>query len=365
MKDATRVIRAGLPPAEQATPFMPGPVFAAPFHLRGDPHDAEYEYGRYGNPTFTAYERALGGLEGGEAVLFASGMAAITAVLLPSLSRGAVLVLPSDCYISTRRIARDYLEPRGVEVVMVPTAELTPERLPDMVSLLWLESPSNPGLDLCDVSALAAAAHERAATVAVDNTLATPLGQRPLELGADFSVTSATKHLAGHADILLGNVTAGDPARAEAVRGWRTHTGAIPGPFEVWLAHRSLPTLDVRLERACASAHAIAELLAARDDVSGVRYPGLPGDAGHELAKRQMTRFGTVVSFDLGSQARAEAFLSAAELIDEATSFGGVHTAGERRARWGEDAVPEGFIRLSVGCEDTEDLLADVERALT
>jgi cystathionine gamma-lyase len=364
VKDATRVVRAGLPPAEQATPFMPGPVFAAPFHLQGDPETGEFQYTRYGNPTFAAYERALGELEGGESVVFATGMAAITAVLLPSLSRGAVLVMPSDCYMSARRVALDYLEPRGVEVMLIPTAEMTPERLPDRVTVLWLETPSNPGLDVCDVRAMAAAGHERSATVAVDNTLATPLGQRPLELGADLSITSATKHLSGHADLMLGNVTAADPARAEAVRGWRTHTGAVPGPFEVWLAHRSLATLDVRLERAEASALAIAELLASRGDVTGVRYPGLPGDPAHELAKGQMTRFGTVVSFDLGTQKRAEDFLAKARLIDEATSFGGVHTIAERRARWGADAVPEGFIRLSVGCEATEDLLDDVAAAI-
>jgi cystathionine gamma-lyase len=364
MKDATRIVRAGLPAAGQGEPFLPGPVFAAPFHLRGDPADSDYVYGRYGNPTWTAYERALGELEGGAAVLFASGMAAVTAVLLPALSRGAVFALPSDCYMSTRRIAREYLAPRGVEVVEIPTAEMTPERLPERLSLLWLESPSNPGLDLCNIRELADAGHDRGATVAVDNTFATPLGQRPLELGADLSVTSATKHLAGHADLLLGNVTARDPERAEALRGWRTHTGAIAGPFEVWLAHRSLATLDVRLERGCANALAIAELLSGRDDVTGVRYPGLPGDAAHELAERQMSRFGTVVAFDLGARARAEAFLGAAELVDEATSFGGVHTIAERRARWAADAVPEGFIRLSAGCEDTADLVADFQRAL-
>jgi cystathionine gamma-lyase len=364
VKDGTKVVRAGLPAAEQGRPFLPGPAFAAPFHLRGDPESSEYVYGRYGSPTWTAYERALGELEGGEATLFASGMAAVTAVLLPALSRGAVLVLPSDCYMSVRTVARVYLAPRGVEVIEVPTAQLAPELLPERLSLLWLESPSNPGLDLCDITELAAAGHERGATVVVDNTFATPLGQRPLELGADLSVTSATKHLSGHHDVLLGYVTASDPGRAEALRGWRIHTGAIPGPFEVWLAHRALSTLDVRLERGCANALAIAELLAGRDDVAGVRYPGLPSDPAHELARRQMTRFGTLVSFDLGDRARAETFLSAAQLIDEATSFGGVHTIAERRARWGADAVPEGFIRLSAGCEDPADLLADVERAL-
>jgi cystathionine gamma-lyase len=364
MNDATRVVRAGLPAPEQGEPFLPGPVFAAPFHLRGDPDDSEYVYTRYGNPTWTAYEQALGELEGGEATLFASGMAAIAAVLLPSLSRGAVFVLPSDCYISTRAIAREYLGPREVEVIEIPTAELTPDALPQRLALLWLESPSNPGLDVSDIAELAAAAHERSATVAVDNTFATPLGQRPLELGADLSVTSATKHLSGHHDLVLGNVTARDPARAEALRSWRTHTGGIAGPFEAWLAHRALSTLDLRLERGCANALAIAELLAGRDDLVSVRYPGLAGDPAHELATRQMTRFGTIVSFDVGREARAEAFLDAAELVAQASSFGGVHTIAERRARWKADAVPEGFIRLHAGCEDAHDLLADVEQAL-
>jgi cystathionine gamma-lyase len=196
----------------------------------------------------------------------------------------------------------------------------------------------------------------------VDNTFATPLGQRPLELGADLSVTSATKHLGGHADLLLGYVAASDPARAETLRTWRSHTGSIPGPFETWLAHRSLATLDVRLERGEANALALAKLLSGR--VEALRYPGLPSDPAHELARRQMRRFGTVLCFDLGSRERAEAFLEAAELVTEATSFGGVITTAERRGRWGGDDVPEGFIRLSAGCEATEDLVADVQRAL-
>jgi cystathionine gamma-lyase len=357
-------VRAGLPEAEQGTPFLPGPTFAAPFHLAGDPADAEYVYGRYGNPAWSAYERALGELDGGEAVLFASGMAAAAAVLLPALRRGDTLVMPSDCYMHVRGLSESQLTPAGVELRLVPTAGITPAALPERLALLWLESPSNPGLDLCDIAALADAAHERGALVAVDNTFATPLGQRPLDLGADFSVTSATKHLSGHADLLLGYVSVRDPERAEALRNWRKQAGAIAGPFETWLAHRSLATLSLRLERGCQNAQALAELLLAREEVVSVRYPGLPGDPAHPLALRQMTFFGTVVSFDLGSRERAEGFLAAAELVTEATSFGGVHTSAERRARWGGDDVPAGFIRLSAGCEDTPDLVSDVERAL-
>jgi cystathionine gamma-lyase len=364
MRDGTRTVHAGLPDPEQGEPFLPGPVFAAPFHLRGDPSEAEYVYGRYGNPTWSRYEKALGKLEGGEAVLFASGMAACAATLLTLLRPGDSLLLPSDCYMHVRSLAAGHLRETGVEVSELATAELTPAALPERLDLLWLESPSNPGLELCDIAALAAAAHERGALVLVDNTFSTPLGQRPLELGADLSLTSATKHLSGHADLLLGYVAAGDAGLAERLRDWRTETGAIAGPFEAWLAHRSLATLELRLERGCASAQALAELLVGRDDVAGLRYPGLPGDPAHALAIRQMSRFGTVVSFDLGGRERAERFLGAARLVTEATSFGGVHTVAERRGRWGRDDVPEGFIRLSAGCEDTADLVEDVQSAL-
>ena len=362
MKDGTRVVRAGLPEPEQGMPFLPGPVFAAPFHVSGDPADASYGYGREGHPTWSGYERALGELEGGEAVLFSSGMAAAAAVLLTCLRPGDALTMPSDCYMHVREIGQDYLEERGVKLTLLPTAELLPEALPERIDLLWLETPSNPGLDLCDIEVLAAAGRERGATVAVDNTFATPLGQRPLALGADLSVTSATKHLCGHSDLLLGYVSARKPEQAETLRTWRSATGAIAGPFETWLAHRSLATLDVRLERGEANALAIASLLAGR--VSGLRYPGLPSDPAHDLGKRQMSRFGTVLCFDLGSRERAEAFLGASRLVTDATSFGGVLTMAERRVRWGGDDVPEGFIRLSAGCEATDDLLADVEQAL-
>ena len=169
----------------------------------------------------------------------------------------------------------------------------------------------------------------------MDNTTAGPLLQQPLELGADSSLTSATKQMSGHADLLLGYITTRDAERAEALRDWRRYAGAIPGPFETWLAHRSLPTLALRLERGCDNAIAIARLLAAREDVEGVRYPGLPGDPGHEVARRQMRGYGTVVSFDLGTAERAERFLAAARLVTDATSFGSVHTSAERRARWG------------------------------
>jgi cystathionine gamma-lyase len=217
---------------------------------------------------------------------------------------------------------------------------------------------------VADVPAVIERSHAAGAVVAVDNTLATPLGQRPLDFGADYSISSDSKHISGHSDLNLGHVCVSDPERAEALRDWRTQTGGIPGPFEAWLAHRSLATLDVRLERECANALAIAEFLAARDEVSGVRYPGLPSDPAYELARRQMTRFGTVVGFELDGAERAQRFLAASRLVTESTSFGGVHTTAERRARWGADAVAPGFIRLSAGAEDTDDLIADLSATL-
>jgi cystathionine gamma-lyase len=230
--------------------------------------------------------------------------------------------------------------------------------------MLWLESPSNPKLEVYDLAALAEAARAEGAVTVVDNTTAGPLYQRALDLGADFALTSATKHLSGHADLMLGYVATRDAQRARALRDWRTKAGSVPGPFEVWLAHRSLPTLGLRLERGSANALALAEALSDRDDVTGVRYPGLPGDPGHEIARRQMKGYGTIVVFDVGGRERAERFLGAAKLVTEASSFGGVQTTAERRARWGGDNVTEGFIRLSAGCEETADLVADVRGAL-
>jgi cystathionine gamma-lyase len=364
MFDATRVVRAGLPPARQGEPFLPGPVFAAPYHLSGDPAGVPFTYGRFQNPTWMHFENAVGELEGGRALAFASGMAAVAAVFGVTLRPGDVVVLPSDAYYTVRRLAQDYFAAMGVKVRMAPTAGGAQGELLSGARLLWLESPSNPQLDVCDVAALSEAAHRAGTLVAVDNTTATPLGQQPLALGADISVASDTKALTGHGDVLMGHVAVSDEALAERLRTWRTQTGSVPGPFETWLAHRSLATLDVRLERQCRNARAIADFLATRRDVTGVRYPGRPGDAAHEIAARQMRRYGSVVSFVLDDRARAERFLAACRLVTESTSFGALHTSAERRARWGGDAIPEGFIRLSAGAEDERDLVADIEQAL-
>lgn len=365
--DGTRVVRAGLPDEEPYQPAMPGPVFAAHYHLPGDPAGAPYAYGRDSNPTWTALETAIGELElPGESVetlTFASGMGAISAVLLSQVRPGDVVVLPDDGY-NLLIPTRERLEGFGVEVRTAPTAGDGQLDVLDGASLLWIESPSNPGLEVCDIRRLVDAAHERGALVAVDNTLATPLGQRPLEMGADFSVASGTKAFSGHGDVLLGYVACRDPELAASVRLWRKTVGAVPGPMEAWLAHRSLATLDVRTQRQAENALAVAAALLDRPDVTGVRHPGLPSDPSHAQAVRQMRRFGCVVSFTLDSKERAERFLAALRLVDDATSFGGVRSTAERRGRWGGDAVPEGFVRMSVGVEDAADLIADVRQAL-
>jgi cystathionine gamma-lyase len=348
----------------QGGPFLPGPVFAGPYHLAGDPSTSDYSYGRYHNPTWTHFEQALGELEGGSAIVFASGMAAVTAVLGAALQTGDTLVMPSDGYYTARMLAEGYFASRGIQVRMAPTAGNAQGQQLEGAKLLWLETPSNPGLDVCDLAELVDAAHRRGVLVAVDNTTATVLGQQPLELGADFSVSSDTKALTGHADLVLGHVATREPSWIERLHAFRTQHGSVAGPMEVWLAHRSLATLDVRLERQCSSALEIARFLLSQPRVRLVRYPGLPQDPAHAIATRQMKRYGPVVSFVLEGQAQAERFLSACRLILQATSFGGVHTTAERRARWGGDAIPDGFIRLSVGCEDSRDLLDDLAQAL-
>lgn len=361
MRDATRVVHAGRSP-RPGEPFLAGPVLAAPYVSAGDPSAQAHTYGRTSNPTWTAYEAALGELEGGPTLVFASGMAAVSAVLLGTTRPGDVVVLPSDGYWTMRATARDQLTTRGVEVRSAPTAGGAQGGLLDGASLLWLETPSNPGLDVCDIADLARRAHAAGARVAVDNTTATVLGQTPLALGADYSVCADTKATTGHGDLLLGHVAVGDPDLLAPLAAWRSQVGAVPGPFETWLAHRSLATLDVRLRRSCATALAVAQALAARLDVGDVRHPGVHADA--ELVARQMRACGPIVSFSLASATAADAFIDALALVLPATSFGGVHSTAERRARWAGDDVAPGWVRFSAGLEDAEDVLADLAQAL-
>ena len=344
--DSTRSVHAGLPRAEQGAPFLPGPTFAAPTHWTGAGGPAGY--GRYENPTWARLEAALGELEGGDSLIFASGMAAAAAVLLGTVETGQTVVVPADGYYNVRQLAREQLAPRGVEVREVPTREDAIREAVPGAALVWVETPSNPGLDVLDIAGLARFCHERGAALAVDSTVGTPLRVRPLEDGADWTVVSATKALTGHGDLLLGYVATRDAERLAQVRSFRGAAGSIAGPFEAWLAHRSIATLAVRLERAEANAAALVDALRAHPAAGDVRWPG----------------FGPVLAFTLPSEDAAQRFLGATELVAEATSFGSVHSMAERRARWGSDVVPEGFIRFSAGIEDAEDLVGDVVRAL-
>jgi cystathionine gamma-lyase len=358
MRETTRIVRSTLTPAVAGTEMSRGPVFAAPYHAPGDPAGVPYTYARSHNPTWTELERVLGEMESAaaKAMVFASGMAAIAAVLGTVLRPGDVLVAPANSYYTARILLREYFAKIGIEVRTVermgPDAVELVMPLLEGARLLWIETPSNPTMDVCDIAALCVAAHAAGALVAVDNTTPTALGQRPLELGADFSVASGTKSLTGHGDILMGHVAVKDAELLGKIDQWP------------WLALRSIPTLPLRLEKTCANAQAIAEFLTTRPEVEKVMYPGLKTHPGHEIAARQMRYFGPVVSFVLRDKAAAERFLAKAELLTDATSFGGVITTAERRARWGGDAIAEGFIRLSAGCEEAEDLIADIGQAL-
>jgi cystathionine gamma-lyase len=367
--DGTRVVRAGETEAVPGAPLRPSPVFAAPFHLGDQPPRAggADAYGRTEQPTLRAFEAAVGELDGGSCLSFATGMAAISAALFACAGAGDRVVLPSDGYYTTRLLADDELSRLGVSASYVPTSEIGAVAARgdlDGVRFVLLETPSNPQLDVCDIAAVAAACSAAGAVLAVDNTTATPLGQRPLALGADLVIASDTKALSGHSDLLLGHVSTTSPELLAAVRRWRDHTGSIPGPFEAWLGHRSLSTLDLRLARQAANAGAVASLLAASPAVRGVRWPWRAEDPSFELAQRQMLRPNGVVSAELGSAEAVAALLSGSRLWSAATSFGGVHSTIDRRAQWGGDAVPAGFIRLSCGIEDTADLVADLAAAL-
>jgi cystathionine gamma-lyase len=344
-----------------------GPVLTTAFHL-GLPHDQASGtdfYARADNPTWRELEAAIGALEGGPCTVFSSGMAAIAAVLRSCTTPERGVVMPSDGYYVARVLADEELAPLGIDVRTCATAGDWTDAIADgpPPGLVLLETPSNPGLEVCDITAIASAAHTAGALLAVDNTTATPLGQRPLDLGADIVVASDTKALAGHGDVLLGHVTTADPVAAERLRAARTRGGAVPGPMEAWLALRGLGTLDLRLARQAENARALAVAIREHPAAVDVRWPGLADDPAHRLAAAQMRRWNGVLRFTLPSAHAVGEFLSATTMVDSTTSFGSLRTSADRRARWG-DAVPGGLVRLSAGCEDTDDLVDDVLRGL-
>ncbi|WP_170546974.1 cystathionine gamma-lyase [Ruegeria arenilitoris] len=331
------------------------------FHLPGAP-DGLPTYGRVDNPTWQHLEHVLAHLEDAPCLTFPSGMGAISAALFATLKSGSHLLIPSDGYYVTRVLADRFLSGLGVSVTERPTTTFTEGGF-DGFDVVFVESPSNPGLDMMDLPAIAQAVRDAGGITIADNTTLTPLGQRPLDLGIDVVVASDTKAMGGHSDLLMGHVASRDPQIMERVEEWRRVSGAIPGPHEAWLLHRGLETLDVRLDRMCSSAQVLAERLAEHPAVKHIRYPGLLGDPSHDLAKAQTSRFGFLLSITLESEDKAETFINACSMLRPATSFGGVHSSAERRARWGDDVDPA-FIRLSVGCEPVEELWYAIEASL-
>ena len=328
--------------------------------------DGPIAYGRFGNAGWTQFEDVLGALEGGRAVAFSSGIAAVNAVL-ETVPVGGTVVAWRRIYQGTRTLLRT-LAATG-RVAWIEADPNDPEALAAALrgaALLWLESPSNPLLDVVDLPAAIAIGRDAGVPVAIDNTFATPLLQQPLRMGAVYSVHSATKLLAGHSDALLGAVVAADDALGARIAEQRTMRGAIPGALETFLGLRGMRTLAVRLARIQASAGVLAERLAGHPAVERVRYPGLPGDPNHAMATRTMRGYGGVVSFEVsGGAPAADAVVARLRLIVPATSLGGVETLVERRARWaGEDEIPAGLLRMSVGLEAVEDLWADLHGAL-
>jgi cystathionine gamma-synthase len=341
-----------------------GPIsFSSTYRAGG-----ELVYARQGNPTWAAFEEVLGALEGGVCISFASGMAAAAALLemLPAQARVAV---SGVAYHGVHEILRDRAaaDRLTVEFVDVTDAEALAGACAG-AALLWLETPMNPLLDVADIAAASDLARSCDALVVVDNTFATPLRQRPLDLGADLVLHSATKFLGGHSDLLLGAVVTRRQDLLENLHRRRETDGSVPGVMESFLALRGIRTLAVRLDRAEQSAAELARRLSAHASVTRVRYPGLPNDPGHRLAARQMSGFGAVLAFETaGDAAAAESVCAAVQLATHATSLGGVETLLERRARYPTEAqagTPPTLIRLSVGIENVEDIWTDLEQAL-
>lgn len=345
MRPATRAVHVGRPPHETDQPLNVPITMASTYVAGGD-----REYGRYANPTWTAFEDALGDLEGGRCLAFASGLAAV-ATVLDLVGNGQKVVAPRHAYNGSVGQLAD-LEARGrVQAVLVDITDTAAvvAACAD-ASLVWLESPTNPAMELADVETITKAAHDAGAYVAFDNTFATPILQQPLEWGVDLVVHSATKYISGHSDLLMGALVTRDEELHRVLKGRRDLTGAIPGAFEAWLALRGLRTLPLRVERAQANATELARRLTDRPEVVEVRYPG----------------FGGMLSVVLSTGELADFVQHTTKLWVYATSLGGVESTLERRRRWKVEpaTIPDGLLRLSVGIEDVEDLWEDLVQAL-
>lgn len=380
----TVLVEAARPPRVPGASVNPPVELSSTFIGTTGMGDAPFGYGRLDTPAWTPFEEALAELEHAPVpgLVFGSGLAAIAAVL-SLVPAGGTLIIPRHAYQGSLQSADELAARCGFTVLSVDIADTEaviaaldtatatdPTTATDPAAasaMLWIESPTNPMLEVADVPALIAAARQRGALTAVDNTFATPLLQTPLDLGADIVVHSVTKYLAGHSDVVLGAVLVSDPGLRETLLAERAMRGAIAGPFEVWLALRGMRTLSVRLDRAQANAQTIAERLRERVGVLEVRYPGLSTDPGHARAAAQMSGFGAIVAFTVDSAQTATAIAEAVRLWTPATSLGGVESLIERRRRHASEpeTVPEGLLRLSVGIEHVDDLWADLDAAIT
>ncbi|MDN0082132.1 PLP-dependent aspartate aminotransferase family protein [Crenobacter sp. SG2305] len=379
MKFATRAIHIGHDADQHNRSVMPPLYQTSVFAHHHVGEELPYSYARSGTPTRAALEDCLASLENARyGLAFSSGMAAIDAVLRASLKPGDAVLAVADLYGGAYRLLTRVLAEQGIEVRFADLSD--PASLADQltanVKLLWLESPTNPLLGIVDIAALSAEAHRYGVAVAVDNTFATPYLQNPLELGADIVVHSATKYLGGHSDVLLGLVALNDEARYKAIRFIQNSTGAVPGPQDCFLTLRGIKTLALRMDRHCDNAERVAAFLEAHPAIERVFYPGLPEFPNHALATKQMRRFGGIVSVYLKDDSR-EAASRVAErlkLFALAESLGGVESLVNHSATMSHGSVPveqkqklgirEGLLRLSIGIEDIDDLLADLAQAL-
>jgi cystathionine gamma-synthase len=359
----SKVVAAGRPAKQPDGALNPPIALNSTFHEGGP-----IGYGRYGNETWSALEEAISVLEGGKTLLFSSGMAAISAVfsLLPE---GAVIVAANNGYQGTTTLLKKLHESEKLKVRFVNLAN-TDECLAAIpgAQMLYLESPLNPLLEVVDLPKIIAAGKSAGCGVVVDNTLATPLLQNPLALGADISIHSVTKYLSGHSDLILGSLSTNDQALYGRLEQSRRYGGAIAGPFEAWIALRGLRTFAIRMQRSQENAMELATRLSKDSRISKVRYPGLATDSYHSLAKSFMKGFGAMISFDVNASVeQVDLMCNSSKLITNATSLGGVESIWERRRRWATESatVPENLIRFSVGIENVDDLWADIQQALT
>jgi cystathionine beta-lyase/cystathionine gamma-synthase len=370
----TRAIHAGQRP-DPTTGSVIVPIYQTSTYVQEEVgKNKGYDYSRVGNPTRTALETCLASLEGAEhGVAYSSGLGATT-TLMHLLSPGDRTVLIADVYGGVYRMTSQIYEPRGYEFAYVSADEFNTNlaaHLDERTRMVWVETPSNPLLNVVDIRAAAEAAHAVGAILVVDNTFATPYLQRPLELGADVVIHSTTKYLGGHSDVIGGFVATSDPTIAERLLFLQKSLGAVPGPLDCWLVLRGVRTLAVRMERHCENARRVAAFLEQHPAVEQVLFPGLEAHPHHELARRQMSDFGGMVSFLASSEEEALAICARTKLFLLAESLGGVESLIEHPARMTHAstadapfAAPSNLIRLSVGIESADDLVADLEAAL-